>query len=48
VANDIAKLEIDEKFLQVSGLKKTYDNGFQAVKGINVKMYQGQIFALLG
>jgi hypothetical protein len=28
VANDVAKLEIDDKFLQVSGLKKTYENGF--------------------
>jgi ATP-binding cassette, subfamily A (ABC1), member 3 len=25
-----------------------YDNGFSAVKGLNVKMYNGQIFALLG
>jgi ATP-binding cassette subfamily A (ABC1) protein 3 len=29
-------------------LKKTFDNGFQAVKGVNLKMYTGQIFALLG
>lgn len=25
-----------------------YENGFQAVNGINLKMYNGQIFALLG
>ena len=25
-----------------------YDNGFKAVNGINLKMYNGQIFALLG
>ena len=25
-----------------------YPNGFQAVNGINLKMYNGQIFALLG
>lgn len=48
VAADIAKMELEDKFLQISDLKKTYANGFQAVKGINVKMYQGQIFALLG
>lgn len=29
-------------------MKKTFDNGFQAVKGVNLKMYNGQIFALLG
>ena len=29
-------------------LRKTYANGFTAVKGLNVKMYTGQIFALLG
>jgi ATP-binding cassette subfamily A (ABC1) protein 3 len=48
VAADVAKLELEDKFLQISNLQKTYDNGFQAVKGVNVKMYQGQIFALLG
>jgi hypothetical protein len=39
VAADIAKLELDDKFLKINGLKKTYANGFQAVKGINVKMF---------
>lgn len=29
-------------------LKKTFANGFQAVKGFNATMYNGQIFALLG
>lgn len=29
-------------------LRKTYPNGFTAVKDLNVKMYTGQIFALLG
>ena len=32
----------------VKNLYKTYANGFKAVQGINVKMYMGQIFALLG
>jgi len=34
--------------LKIKDLKKTFDNGFQAVKGLNIKMYSGQIFALLG
>jgi ATP-binding cassette subfamily A (ABC1) protein 3 len=29
-------------------LKKKFSNGFEAVKGLNIKMYNGQIFALLG
>ena len=34
--------------MKVSGLQKVYENGFHAVKGINVKMYADQIFCLLG
>ena len=37
-----------DKVLQVRDLRKTFANGFTAVKGLNVKMYSGQIFALLG
>ena len=40
--------DIDKRVLQVRELTKTYANGFTAVKGLNVKMYTGQIFALLG
>ena len=29
-------------------MTKVYENGFQAVNGVNLKMYNGQIFALLG
>lgn len=32
----------------VKNLYKTYPGGFKAVNGINLKMYVGQIFALLG
>jgi ATP-binding cassette, subfamily A (ABC1), member 3 len=32
----------------VANLRKTFANGFTAVKDLNVKMYTGQIFALLG
>ncbi len=40
--------EAQGRALSVFNLKKTYPNGFTAVKEINIKMYQGQIFALLG
>ena len=38
----------EEKCLALNEIKKTFANGFTAVKGLNVKMYTGQIFALLG
>jgi ATP-binding cassette, subfamily A (ABC1), member 3 len=38
----------NDELLECSGLRKTYPNGFTAVKDLNVKMYTGQIFALLG
>jgi ATP-binding cassette subfamily A (ABC1) protein 3 len=47
-SNDLRSQEKDNKILKIEDLKKVYDNGFQAVKGLNVKMYNGQIFALLG
>ncbi|MCP3662997.1 MAG: ABC transporter ATP-binding protein [Gammaproteobacteria bacterium] len=34
--------------LTISNLKKTYRNGFQALKGINLQVKQGDFFALLG
>lgn len=34
--------------MRVQDLKKTYSNGFKAVQGVSVRMYEGQIFALLG
>jgi ATP-binding cassette subfamily A (ABC1) protein 3 len=34
--------------LKITDLFKVYDNGFRAVNGINVRIYEGQIFALLG
>ena len=34
--------------LKITNLKKTYDNNFQALKGINLKVEQGDFFALLG
>eukprot|EP00350_Pseudokeronopsis_sp_OXSARD2_P004322 CAMPEP_0170541864 /NCGR_PEP_ID=MMETSP0211-20121228/1473_1 /TAXON_ID=311385 /ORGANISM="Pseudokeronopsis sp., Strain OXSARD2" /LENGTH=123 /DNA_ID=CAMNT_0010844741 /DNA_START=299 /DNA_END=666 /DNA_ORIENTATION=+ len=44
-AHEMKNLEELNKALKIADLKKTFDNGFQAVSGINVKMYQGQIFA---
>jgi len=41
-------LEEKNRFLKISNLFKQYENGFLAVNGINVRMYEGQIFALLG
>lgn len=34
--------------LQIENLQKTYDNGFTALKGINLTVEQGDFFALLG
>lgn len=34
--------------LEISDLTKTYRNGFQALKGINLKVEQGDFYALLG
>lgn len=34
--------------LEISGLKKVYDNGFVALKGIDLKIKEGDFFALLG
>ena len=34
--------------LQINGLTKTYSNGFEALKGIDLEVEQGDFFALLG
>jgi len=34
--------------LNIQGLQKTYGNGFQALKGIDLSVPQGEFFALLG
>jgi len=48
VAPEVARLELYNQFLKIQDLTKVYPNGFAAVNGINLKMYNGQIFALLG
>jgi len=40
VASEVARQEASEHYLRIEGLKKKFDNGFQAVKGLNLKMYQ--------
>lgn len=37
-----------EKALEISGLKKTYKGGVEALKGIDLSVEQGDFFALLG
>ncbi len=36
------------KALEISNLKKTYKNGFEALKGIDLSVEEGDFFALLG
>ena len=42
------RLENTNEYLKIDNLKKTFSSGFQAVKGVSIKMYESQIFALLG
>ena len=41
-------MEAAGEYLRVENLQKTFSGGFRAVKGVNMKMYDSQIFALLG
>jgi ATP-binding cassette subfamily A (ABC1) protein 3 len=40
--------ERQRQVLRINDLQKVYANGHKAVDGLSVKMYPGQIFALLG
>ena len=42
------RLESTGDYLKIEGLSKTFGGGFRAVRSLNVKMYDSQIFALLG
>lgn len=42
------RLEATGDYLRIENLQKTFGGGFRAVRGVNVKMYDSQIFALLG
>lgn len=37
-----------DPIIRISGLSKTYDSGHQALKGVNLEIGRGEIFALLG
>ena len=41
VSRDLTNLEHENKILKIEDLHKTYPNGFSAVKGLNVRMYNG-------
>jgi len=38
----------EEKAIKISGLNKTYENGFRALENIDLEIKRGEIFALLG
>lgn len=40
VSADVARQGLDGQYLRIEGLEKTYDDGFHAVKGLNVKIYK--------
>ena len=42
------RMEAAGEYLRVENLQKTFSGGFRAVRGVNMKMYDSQIFALLG
>ena len=42
------RLERSGDYICIDGLQKTFSDGYRAVKDLNIKMYEGQIFALLG
>ena len=48
VPAEVARQGLDGSYLRIQDLEKVYENGFKAVNGLNVKIYQNQIFALLG
>jgi ABC-2 type transport system ATP-binding protein len=37
-----------ESIISISGLEKTYEGGFRALKGVDLEIQKGEIFALLG
>jgi ABC-2 type transport system ATP-binding protein len=37
-----------DKVLSITNLTKTYDNGYEALKGVDLAIFRGEIFALLG
>lgn len=48
VVGEVFLQELKEQAIRIESLQKTYENGFKAVKGINLKLFSDQIFVLLG
>ena len=44
----IYPLSMSENQILINGLSKVYDNGFNALKNVNLKVKQGEILAMLG
>lgn len=40
--------DVTDAVIEIRGLTKTYDNGFQALKNVDLDIRRGEIFALLG
>lgn len=47
-STDTDSVAVRPPIVQVSGLTKTYNNGHQALKGIDLEIREGEILALLG
>ena len=43
-----ARSDVAEAIISVRGLEKTYASGFHALRGVNLEIERGEIFALLG
>ena len=39
---------MSENLISINDLSKVYDNGFKALKNVNLKVKQGEILAMLG
>jgi hypothetical protein len=40
VSAEVARSALTGDYLRIENLEKVYDNGFKAVNGLNVKIYQ--------
>ena len=47
VPAEVARLELANKCLSIEDLRKVYPDGSEAVNGVNLKMYSGQILPFL-
>jgi ABC-2 type transport system ATP-binding protein len=46
--NDLERRDLMQPIISISNLSKTYATGFKALKGIDLDIHRGEIFALLG